>query len=88
MADLYDTPAPNPVAKRDLAALVGLLATLEGELMAQEIGPYLAGRISARLVRVGLLDAEQDATRDLCRALHDLSQRLRYALGEYAEPPN
>jgi hypothetical protein len=88
MADLDDAPAPNPVAKRDLAALVGLLAVLEGELLAQEIGPYLAGRMSDRLVRVGLLDAEQAATRDLCQALDALIHRLRYALGEYAEPPN
>ncbi|PZG22151.1 hypothetical protein C1I95_06065 [Micromonospora craterilacus] len=88
MTDSGNAPAPNPVARQDLAALVGLLATLEGELLAQEIDPYLAMRLAERLARVGLLTGDNDATAALPQALHKLNHRLRYALGEYAEPPD
>jgi hypothetical protein len=87
MTEPDEAPAPNPVAARDLAALVGVLATLEGELIAQEVSPYLAGRLARRMVRAGLLASEQGGIENLPRALHDLNHRLRFALGEYSELP-
>lgn len=73
-----------------MAALVGLLAVLEGELMSERDSPDgipdWAQRLAARLTRDGLL-ATEPSNRDLRQALNDLNQRLRYVLGEYAEPP-
>ncbi len=83
MTDLDGWSVPNSVAKRDLAALVGLLATLEAELLAGEVGPHLAGRLARQLIRDGLLTREYD----LGRALGGLNQRLRYAIGEHPEAP-
>ena len=73
-----------------MAALIGLLATLEGELM-RDLGdhdalPEWAQRVAARMHRDGVA-ASATGNRDLRQALSDLNHRLRYVLGEYAEPP-
>jgi hypothetical protein len=78
--------APRNCQPRDLSALIGLLGVLEGELMTGEVSRHLSGRIRDRLERVGLLEAG-GTERDLRQALNDLNHRLRYALGEYDEPP-
>jgi hypothetical protein len=69
-------------------ALVGLLASLEGELMEDEDDdvPDWAKRFADRLSRDGLITADADG-RQVRQSLNDLNQRLRYVLGEYDEPP-
>lgn len=75
----------------DVAALIGLLATLEGELMAPDPAgtdhvPEWAEGFAGRLTRDGLLTAPA-GNRELRQALDDLNHRLRYVLGEYDDPP-
>ena len=49
------------------------------------LDPHLTDHVSRRFANEGLLaDADVDG---LQRALGDLNQRVRYALGEYEEPP-
>lgn len=54
--------------------------------MAGEVPEGLSRRIRDRLERVGLLRAG-GTERDLRQSISDLNHRLRYALGEYDEPP-
>ena len=82
-----DALAPRSCHARDLAALIGLLALLEGGLMAGELPEHLSARVRDRLERVGLLGVGA-TERELRQSLFDLNHRLRYALGEYEEPPH
>jgi hypothetical protein len=89
--DMSDSEwAPRRLRDADVVALIGLLAVLEGELMlAIDLNddiPDWAQHLAARLTKDGLLTSEP-SNRDLRQALNDLNQRLRYAHGEYAEPP-
>jgi len=68
---------------RDLEALIGILAVLEGELQSGAVTPYLAGRLRDRLERAGLVAADGPEP-EVRRALGDLNQRLRRALGEWS----
>lgn len=86
MAMTSSEPVPNPVHIRDAAALVGVLAVLEGLLLGDRLEDATAQKIAERFQAAGLLE-ERWAARDLRRVLDDLNQRLRYALGEYDEPP-
>jgi hypothetical protein len=79
-------PIPNPVSKRDVSAMIGCLALLEGERLSGAIDDHLWRRIAQRLTRVGLL-GETWEDRDVRKALNDLNHRLRYGLGEYDVPP-
>jgi hypothetical protein len=81
-----DALAPRSCHAPDIAALIGLLALLEGELMAGAVPEHLSRRIRDRLERVELLGAGA-TERDLRQSISDLNHRLRYALGEYDEPP-
>jgi hypothetical protein len=69
-----------------MAALIGLLALLEGELMAGGVPERLSRRMGDLLERVGLVGAG-GTERDLRQSISDLNHRLRYALGEYDKPP-
>jgi hypothetical protein len=85
-ANASDELAPRLCRAQDVAALIGLLAMIEGEIMAGEVPPRLSDRIRRRLERKTLL--QPDGTeRDLRQAINDLNHRLRYALGEYDAPP-
>jgi hypothetical protein len=86
MAEQSGVTGPHPVLVQDLAVLIGLLAVLEAELMADEVSEHQARRLRDRFVREGLL-SEQATPRQLRQAINDLNHRLRYALGEYPEPP-
>ncbi|MBM0236789.1 hypothetical protein JNW88_05850 [Micromonospora sp. ATA32] len=86
-APVSDALAPPGCRARDLSALIGLLAVIEGELMAGEVLQPLSDGFRRRLERVGLL-APGGAERDLRQAINNLNHRLRYALGEYDEPPS
>jgi hypothetical protein len=81
-----DALAPRSCHAQDVAALIGLLALLEGELMAGGVPERLSARVRDRLERVGLLGTG-GTERDLRQSISDLNHRLRYALGEYEEPP-
>jgi hypothetical protein len=74
----------------DVAALIGLLSRLEGQLMVpndrDDSVPDWAQGLAARLSRDGLLDPEA-GNRALRQTLNDLNHRLRYVLGEYDQPP-
>jgi hypothetical protein len=85
---ITDSLAPRPPQTRDVAALVGLLATLEGELMVGTEGdalPDWAAQLADRLGRDGLV-AQDAGQREVRKALNDLNHRLRYVLGEYDAP--
>lgn len=81
-----DALAPRSCHAPDLAALIGLLALLEGELMAGAVPESLSRRIRDRLERVGILRSG-GSERNLHQSISDLNHRLRYALGEYDDPP-
>ena len=68
-----------------MAALIGLLAALEGEVLSGEASSDLVGRLSSRLARDGLLPAGDQ--QGLPRALFEMNQRLRVARGEYDGVP-
>lgn len=77
--------ATRAPAERDVAALIGLLATLEGELtvIGDEL-PEWAAHLARRLARDGA--AAGPGHREVRQALSDLNHRLRYVLGEYDVP--
>ena len=77
MAD--DGPAPNPLAKQDAAALIGLLAVLEGHLITGDLDPHVVDHLTSRLQIAG--------PAELRVALGNLNRRLRHVLGEYDERP-
>jgi hypothetical protein len=77
---------PVTVADRDVAALIGVLAILEGRVLSGEASPHMTRQLSDRLTRYGLLSAGA-ASQPLAGALHDLNQRLRVARGEYDGMP-
>ena len=77
---------PGPVLERDAEILIGVLAVVEGEMMISQLSPGLLDQLSRRFSSVGLtVDGASD--RELRQAIDDLGQRLRYALGEYDDPP-
>lgn len=82
-----DRLAPRSCRQQDLAGLIGLLAVLEGEIWAGEVSPHLRSRIARRMARAALV-GPGPTERELRQAISDLNQRLRYALGEYDEPPS
>jgi hypothetical protein len=86
-AEAPDVLAPRSCRGQDLAALIGLLAVLEGELMVGEVSPHLSDRIRHRLESAMLLEPGGTEP-DLRQAINDLNHRLRYALGEHEEQPS
>jgi hypothetical protein len=76
----------RPMDQRDLSALIGFLAVWEGEMMTGSIGPEVTARLAGRFQREGLLP-EAATERDVRQAISDLNHRLRYAKGEYDDPP-
>jgi hypothetical protein len=81
-----DALVPNVVREQDVKALIGLLAVIEGHMMAGDVPQHLIDHLLDRFVWVGLLD-QMSSLRDLRQAINDLNHRLRYARGEYTDPP-
>ncbi len=84
-----DLPVTRPPSSRDVAALIGVLAVLEAEMLGAEPPDQLlpwAAPIARRLSRHGLVPPDADG-RDLRQGLNDLNHRLRFALGEYEGLP-
>jgi hypothetical protein len=81
-------PAPRNPRSQDVVGLIGLLASLEGELMADRSDdvPGWARHLVDRMSRDGLVSADPHG-REVRQSLNDLNHRLRYVLGEYDEPP-
>lgn len=77
---------PVTLADKDVAALIGVLALLEGEVRSGEASPSMTQHLSDRLARYELLSADA-ASEALAGALSDMNQRLRVARGEYDGVP-
>jgi hypothetical protein len=76
----------RPLRPEDAGALIRMTAVLEGHLLIGELDPHVVDALVRHLNGAGLLEA--DAGRpELRLALADLNQRIRYAAGEYDEPP-
>ena len=78
---------PRPLQQTDAAALIGLLSILEGEIWGGGLDEHLVEHLRGRLTADGVLTdaAGQYGVR---QALNDLNHRVRYVLGEYADPPS
>jgi len=85
-----DELTPRRPRRADVAALIGMLAKLEGELMLpndrDDDVPEWAQGLATRLSRDGLMGSPA-GNRDLRQTLSDLNHRLRHVLGEYDDPP-
>ncbi|MEV0891369.1 hypothetical protein [Promicromonospora sp. NPDC050262] len=81
-----DRSSAGAVDPADLAALIGVLAVLQGRIYTGEVSADAVVALGQRLV----IDAgrqDEDIERHVRQALDDLGQRLRYAAGEYDVPP-
>ena len=72
------------LSRSDSDALLGVVAVLHTRLMAGQLDHDLARRLYPRLAPDVVMAAS--TSRDLRQELHDLAERLYYALGVYAEP--
>lgn len=83
--------SPNPVAQRDVELLIGIVAKLAGDLCSRDADQRTTERYAKRFVEAGLLTRDSaghlPSAGKVVLALEDLIQRLRYAHGEYEEPP-
>ena len=86
MPNTSTDPVPNALCQQDAAALIGILAVLEGEHLAGDLDEHVSRRLGDRLHRVGMLGKHWQS-RELRQALNDMNHRVRYALGEYEDPP-
>jgi hypothetical protein len=77
---------PVTLFDRDVGILIGLLATVEGELRTGDASPRLIRRLSNDITQFGLLQAD-DGRDDLATVLSEMNQRLRVARGEYDGVP-
>jgi hypothetical protein len=66
--------------------MIGILAILEGVILAGQLDEWTTAKVGERFLQQGLLRADHDQ-HDLRQAINDLNQRLRYAIGEYDTPP-
>jgi regulator of ribonuclease activity B len=81
-----DDPTPNPLSRRDAAAVIGILATLEGDLLFGADND-LWRRLPESLRADRLMPPNLGDRAALRIAIANLNQRMRYALGDYDEPP-
>ncbi|TFV76751.1 hypothetical protein E4P39_07540 [Blastococcus sp. CT_GayMR19] len=81
-----DGAVPHPLGRQDAAALIGVLAVLEGQLIAGDLDRHVIDHLNGHLRGADLVGPGAGPA-ELRVALATLNQRLRYVLGEYAEPP-
>ncbi len=79
-------PQPRPLPDADLAALFGVVAVLDGELLLGALPADLTRRLIGRLTRHGPL-AEGSTPGALHALLSVLAQRLHWAMGTDLEYP-
>jgi hypothetical protein len=72
---------PRPLTRADAAALVGVLAVLEGQMANGTVEPEAVERFRSRLAADGLLTGETE-NQDVAVALEALNQRVRFAMWE------
>lgn len=77
---------PRPLARADAVALIGILANLNGMITVQAIDGADFEAFRARAEEDGYIPP-QGGHYELRQALEDLTQRIRYVLGEYDPPP-
>lgn len=81
----------NPASQLDVQVLIGIVATVTGQLLGGDLDARTSEKFAKRFVDVGLLGPELDGSLPsagkVAVALEDLVQRLRYASGDYEEPP-
>ncbi|SEB53724.1 hypothetical protein SAMN04489806_1022 [Paramicrobacterium humi] len=73
---------PRPLARADAVALIGILANLNGMITVQAIDGADFEAFRARAEEDGYIPP-QGGHYELRQALEDLTQRVRYVLGEY-----
>ena len=73
---------PRPLTRGDAAALIGILAVLEGQILSDHLDTGVVDRFRRRLTDDGLLPGGEGSG-DVAAALEELNQRVRFALGEY-----
>jgi hypothetical protein len=78
-------PALNPLGRQDAAALIGVTAVLQGHLLSRALSPHLVDALNRHLHTAGLVESDAGPA-ELRLALANLTDRIRYALGEYDEP--
>jgi len=78
--------SPAPVSRQDAETLLGVAVVLEGTLVG-EPNPELVKRLARQFGKTGLLNSDSAGRPEVRLALANLNQRLRYALGELASPP-
>jgi hypothetical protein len=72
---------PHPLSRQDAAALIGVLATLEGHVRVGDVDPAAVDHLRRRLVQDGVIsEADEDG---VPRGLERLNHSVRAALGEY-----
>jgi hypothetical protein len=81
----HDT-VPNPLGQQDAAALIGVTAVLQGHLLTGGLSANLVDSLNRHLHKAGLVESDSGPA-ELRLALANLTDRIRYALGEYDEPP-
>jgi hypothetical protein len=86
MANDLANAVPNPLQRRDAEVLIGILVVLDGVIWGGSLDEWTTSKIAERLVQKGLLTADHSRN-DVHKALDDLNQRLRYAVGDYDSPP-
>ncbi|RKN48208.1 MULTISPECIES: hypothetical protein [Micromonospora] len=79
-------PRVRSLRQSDLAAMLGIGATLHGLLLAGDLPTDISDRIIRRLMNRGALERAA-STGDLSILLHDLTQRLHWAMGHGEEYP-
>lgn len=81
----------KPVSQQDVQVLLGVVATVTGDLLGGDLDARTSEKFAERFVNAGLLGPESDGSLPsagkVAVALADLLQRLRYAYGDYDEPP-
>src|SRR3954470_24880806 len=76
----------QPTRSTGRCRLIGVTAVLEGHLLAGELSAHLIDSLNRHLHRAGLVESDAGPT-ELRLTLANLTERVRYALGEYDEPP-
>lgn len=76
----------RPLQRTDAVALIGLLAILEGEIWGHGLDEHLIDRLRRRFFSDGLV-ADAAGGYELRQVINDLNHRIRYAIGEYEDPP-
>ncbi|MFE9957283.1 hypothetical protein [Micromonospora sp. NPDC005299] len=79
-------PDTRPLPYEDLAALLGLNVVLHGQLLADQLPPGVTQPLIRRLTEHGPLPAGASEG-DLSLLLHDLAQRLHWAMGHGDQYP-